>query len=220
MQADFWHQRWQAGEIGFHKHEYNAHMTRFIDLLGLEKGDHVLVPLCGKSLDMIWLSEHGFRVTGIEISPIAVSGFFAENNITFSTTEHDWGTTYRSENITILLADFFSISSLDLPHIDGVYDRAALIALPGDLRANYVRHLAGMMPDTARSLLITLDYPQHEMDGPPFSVSREDVNRLFGEQFMIEPIYSEDCLKNEPRFQQRGLSSLYEHVFLLTKNIP
>ena len=220
MEPEFWKQRWQAGTTGWHKDEVHPSLPKYFPQMKLVEGDAVFVPLCGKSLDMIWLSEHGFRVTGIEISPIAVSGFFAENNITFSTTEHDWGTTYRSENITILLADFFSISSLDLPHIDGVYDRAALIALSEDLRANYVRHLADMMPDTARSLLITLDYPQHEMDGPPFSVSREDVNRLFGEQFIIEPLYSEDCLKNEPRFQQRGLSSLYEHVFLLTKNIP
>ena len=73
MQAEFWHQRWQAGEIGFHKHEYNAHMTRFIDLLGIEQGDNILVPLCGKSLDMIWLRDQKFNVTGIEISPIATS---------------------------------------------------------------------------------------------------------------------------------------------------
>ena len=220
MQADFWHQRWQAGEIGFHKHEYNAHMTRFIDLLGIEQGDHILVPLCGKSLDMIWLREKNFRVTGIEISQLAVDGFFAENNIEHDISEHEWGLMYQANGINILCADFFDIHSADLPHIDAVYDRASLIALPQDMRPDYVVHLTTLMPDTARSLLITLDYPQQEMDGPPFSVSEAEVRQLFGQQFIIEPILTEDCLVNEPRFQAKGLSRLDERVFLLTRNIP
>jgi thiopurine S-methyltransferase len=220
MQADFWHQRWQAGDIGFHKHEYNAHMTRFIDLLGIEQGDHVLVPLCGKSLDMVWLRDKMFHVTGIEISPIAVADFFSENNIEHEIHQHEWGQAFQSDGITILCADFFDISSADLPHIDGIYDRASLIALPEDMRPSYAKHLSGLIPDTIRSLLITLDYPQHEMDGPPFAVTETEVNQLFGEQFIIEPIYSEDCLVNEPRFQAKGLTRLDERVFLLTKNLP
>ncbi len=220
MQADFWHQRWQAGEIGFHKHEYNTHMKRFIDLLGIERGDHVLVPLCGKSLDMIWLHKQDFRVTGIEISPLAAESFFAENNLKFSISEHDWGLRYHTDGIDILCADFFDIHSADFPHIDAIYDRASLIALPQDMRSDYVAHLAALMPDTARSLLITLDYPQQEMDGPPFSVSESEVEKLFGQQFIVESIYSEDCLANEPRFQKKGLSRLDERVFLLIRNIP
>lgn len=220
MQADFWHQRWQTGEIGFHKNEYNASMTRFIDLLGIEPGDHVLVPLCGKSLDMIWLRKQNFRVTGIEISPLAVEGFFDENNISYNILEKEWGLFYQADGINILCADFFNIQSIDIPPIDAVYDRASLIALPQEIRSNYVAHLATLMPDTSRSLLITLDYPQQEMDGPPFSVSASEVEKLFGQQFIIESIVSEDCLANEPRFQEKGLSRLDERVFLLTRNIP
>lgn len=219
MQADFWHQRWQAGEIGFHKHDYNVHMTQFIDLLGIEQGDHILVPLCGKSLDMIWLRDHNFHVTGIEISPIAVADFFAENSIQHDIIDHPWGKAYKSEGITILCADFFDISPADLPPVDGVYDRASLIALPETMRPQYSRHLADLIPDTTRSLLITLDYPQDEMNGPPFSVSEQELARLFSTQFIIEPIYSEDCLVNEPRFREKGLSRLDERIFLLTKNI-
>lgn len=194
-------------------------MTRFIDLLGIEQGDHVLVPLCGKSLDMVWLRDQHFRVTGIEISPIAVAGFFAENNIEHEISEHPWGKAYKSEGITVLCADFFDISPADLPPVDGVYDRASLIALPETMRPNYTSRLAGLIPDTTRSLLITLDYPQDEMNGPPFSVSEREVNQLFSDQFIIEAIYSEDCLVNEPRFREKGLSRLDERVFLLTKNI-
>lgn len=220
MQADFWHQRWQAGKIGFHKHEYNTQMMRFIDLLGIEQGDHILVPLCGKSLDMIWLREQNFRVTGIEISQLAVDGFFAENNMEHVISKHEWGLMYQADGINILCADFFDIHSADLPQIDAVYDRASLIALPQDMRPDYVAHLTTLMPDTTRSLLITLDYPQQEMDGPPFSVSEADVRQLFGQQFIIEPIIAEDCLANEPRFLAKGLSRLEERVFLLIRNIP
>ncbi len=220
MQADFWHQRWQDGEIGFHKHEYNASMKRFIDLLGIEQGDHVLVPLCGKSLDMIWLREQHFRVTGIEISQLAVDDFFIENNIEHDISEHEWGLMYQADGITIYCADFFNIYSANLPHVDAVYDRASLIALPRDMRTDYVGHLSLLMPDTARSLLITLDYPQREMDGPPFSVSDAEVRQLYGQEFIIETIIAEDCLANEPRFKEKGLSQLVERVFLLTRNIP
>ena len=219
MDADFWHQRWQAGEIGFHRQEYNDHMMEFIDLLGLEPWDHILVPLCGKSRDMIWMRDHNYRVTGIEISPIAVADFFAEHDISYHVSDHAWGSRYTSDGITILCADFFDISSVDLPPIDGIYDRASLIALPSAMRADYVRHLATLMPDTARSLLITLEYPQNEMDGPPFSVNEKDVYQLYGDKFLIELLHSVDCLANEPRFQQRGLSKLEEHVFLLARII-
>ncbi|MCK5359534.1 MAG: thiopurine S-methyltransferase, partial [Gammaproteobacteria bacterium] len=173
-----------------------------------------------KSLDMIWLRDQNFNVTGIEISPVAVADFFSENNIEHEISEHAWGKAYRSDKLNILCADFFDISPADLPHTDGVYDRASLIALPEAMRADYVKHLAGLIPDTSRSLLITLDYPQQQMDGPPFSVSESDVNQLFADLFIIEAIYSEDCLIDEPRFQAKGLSRLDERVFLLTKNIP
>ncbi len=220
MQAEFWHQRWQAGEIGFHKHDYNAQMTRFIDLLALEQGDHILVPLCGKSLDMIWLRDQGFRVTGIEISPLAVEGFFSENGIVPERSEHTWGQKYQAGDITIFCANFFDVHSSDLPQVDAVYDRASLIALPQAMRPEYVSHLTQLMPDTTHSLLITLDYPQREMDGPPFSVDEAEVRKLFEQQFIIEPILADDCLANEPRFQAKGLSRLEERVFLLTRNIP
>lgn len=220
MQKDFWHKRWQAGEIGFHKRAYNTQLKRFIDLLGIEQGDHVLVPLCGKSLDIIWLHNMNYRVTGIEISPLAVESFFTENDIKFITIEHDWGLLYQAEGLNILCADFFDIQSVDLPPVDAVYDRASLIAMPEDMRSNYVAHLTSLMPDTTRSLLITLDYPQQEMDGPPFAVSASEVENLFGQQFIIESIISEDCLVDEPHFQKKGLSKLDEQVFLLTRNIP
>jgi thiopurine S-methyltransferase len=219
MEPEFWHDRWRNGEIGFHKQDFNAHMMDFFDLLGLEQGDNILVPLCGKSRDMLWLRDRKFQVTGIEISPIAVADFFAENSIEYETQSHDWGTRYIAEGISILCADFFNVSSVDLPPVDGIYDRASLIALPEELRPQYVTHLAHLMPDTVRSLLITLEYPQHEMNGPPFSVSEKEVNRIYGDRFLVELLSTVDCLADEPRFQQQGLSSLQEHVFLLARYI-
>lgn len=220
MEPEFWIQRWRANEIGFHKHEYNQHMTRFIDLLALERGDHVLVPLCGKSRDMLWLADHDFQVTGIEISPLAVQAFFEENALPYKTEPRSFGMAYLGERITILCADLFAIQAADLPAVAAVYDRASLIALPRSMRTDYVEKMTTLVADTVRCLLITLDYPQQEMDGPPFAVSPGEVEQLYSGRFSVERVYSEDCLADEPRFRQRGLTRLDEHVFLLIRNIP
>lgn len=217
MDPDFWHTRWENGEIGFHQHDYNAHMQQFVERLGVKHGNHVFVPLCGKSLDMLWLENQGLKVDGVEISPLAVESFFAENDRHVYTTDTDYGFTAHDGDITIHCTDFFDLDPRDLVRVDAVYDRASLIALPAEMRERYVRHLQGFMPTGTRSLLITLDYPQAEMDGPPFSVTPEEVTALFATAYTIEQVYSEDCLAAEPRFRERGLSRLEEHVFLLTR---
>ena len=217
MKLDFWHERWSKGEIGFHQQDFNKYMRAFMDRLGIKQGGHILVPLCGKSLDMIWLLEHGYQVTGIEISGVAVDDFFKENNIACRITELPGAKLYISERLSIYCADFFSVELTKSPRIDAVYDRASLIALPQDMRPDYVKRLTNLLAEGTRSLLLTLDYPQQQMSGPPFSVTPDEVDRLFSEKYEIEHLHSEDCLANQPRFREKGLTSLVEHVFLLQK---
>ena len=218
MKLDFWHERWEKGEIGFHQHDFNRHMQEFIDRLGVQVGAHVLVPLCGKSLDMLWLADHGFQVTGIEISELAARDFFAESGLAHEIIDRSGVPVYRGENIEIYCADFFTIDKTDLPLVDAVYDRASLIALPPDMRLDYAGHLTSLISGGIRSLLVTLDYPQDEMRGPPFSVTPAEVEQLFNSQYRINHLHSEDCLVNEPRFRKKGLTRLDEHVFILQKN--
>ena len=217
MDPDFWHIRWAKGEIGFHQHDYNAHMQEFIDRLDIKPGGHILVPLCGKSLDMLWLLDQGYSVTGVEISPLAVEDFFAENGLNSHITDLPDACLYTNKHLNIYCADFFSVDLSHIPHIDAVYDRASLIAMPQDLRPAYADRLTDLIPSKTRSLLVTLDYPQQEMSGPPFSVTPEEVEQLFSPRYSIEQVHSEDCLVNEPRFRDKGLTRLDEYVFVLQK---
>jgi thiopurine S-methyltransferase len=218
MNPEFWHERWEKGEIGFHQHDFNRHMQEFLGRLGVQAGAHILVPLCGKSLDMLWLADHGYRVTGIEISELAARDFFVENGLDHEIIDCSGVPVYRGQNIDIWCADIFTVEKTDLPLIDAVYDRAALIALPPDMRLAYADHLTNLINPGIRSLLVTLDYPQQEMRGPPFSVTPAEVEQLFSAQYRINRLHSEDCLVNEPRFRKKGLTRLDEHVFILQKN--
>ena len=220
MEADFWHERWEKGEIGFHQQDFNHHMQQFTGRLEVGPGACILVPLCGKSLDMLWLAEQGYRVSGIEISERAARDFFVENGLVYEMERLPGGVLYRGENIQVLCADFFSAKKAHLPGIDAVYDRASLIALPPEMRTAYAEHLAGLLNTGTRSLLVTLDYRQEEMRGPPFSVTYDEVRRLFAPKFNIVRLHSEDCLAREPRFRKKGLTRLEEHVCLLQKANP
>jgi thiopurine S-methyltransferase len=217
MKADFWHERWEQGEIGFHQHDFNRHMRDFIDRLQVRSGARILVPLSGKSLDMLWLAEQGYRVTGIELSPLAAEGFFTENGLDFNVDERSGWTVYRGDQVEIHCTDFFAVQKTALPRLEAVYDRASLIALPPEMRPAYAAHLTQLVNPGVRSLLVTLEYPQDQMRGPPFSVSAAEVTTLFSTHWNVEPLHAEDCLANEPRFQKKGLTRLQERVFILQK---
>jgi thiopurine S-methyltransferase len=218
MDPEFWHERWAHDEIGFHRHEYNAHMTAFMGRLALPPGAHVLVPLCGKSLDLEWLRDQGYAVSGIEISRKAVEAFFDENGLPFERTEVRGVSCYRHGELAVWCADFFAFDWSLLAPVDAVYDRASLVALPHGMREDYARVMLRRLPAHAPMLLITLDYPQQEMRGPPFAVDRAEVERLYGGHWRIEEIHDEDCLADEPRMRKKGLSRLHERVYLL--NVP
>jgi thiopurine S-methyltransferase len=218
MDPEFWHERWARGEIGFHQNDFNAHMQAYMASLGLAGGASVLVPLCGKSRDMLWLADQGFRVAGIEISRQAVGDFFEENGLAAEVDHGSGATRYRNGSIEIWLADFFRFDASVMTAIDAVYDRAALVALPPEMRAAYAARLISMIPSGVPMLLITLDYPEAEMKGPPFPVTASEVHDLFGGEFDIRELHSEDCLAQEARFRKKGLTRMLEQVHLLRRH--
>lgn len=220
MQADFWHERWENNQIGFHQQHINPHLKNFWHQLALPANAPVFVPLCGKSNDIAWLAEQGHPVTGIEISRVAVEAFFHEHSLQATVSQQGSLEYWRADNITLICGDFFALGSDQLTTIKGVYDRASLIALPPEMRQSYVQHFYSIVPAAAPVLLVTLEYDQNEMSGPPFSVSETEVRQFYSQRYHIENLQSQDVLEDEPHFRSKGLTRLTEKIYRLRPEAP
>lgn len=216
MEKNFWHERWQRQEIGFHQGEINPYLIRHWQELHLARGAQVFVPLCGKSRDMLWLREQGHPVLGVELSALAVQAFFEENGYRPSRASCGNLERYETDGIRILCGDIFDLKKDDMKEVGAVYDRASLVALPPEMRERYARHLLDILPPATQMLLLTFDYHQPEMPGPPFAVSVEEVEALYRGRAKISLLAQFDALGNNPRFRERGLSRLQENILLLT----
>jgi thiopurine S-methyltransferase len=215
MDVDFWMARWERGETGWHKPSANPYLVRYWGDAGVAPGARVLVPLCGKTLDMAWLAAQGHSVLGVECSPLAVSAFFAEAGLT--PTVRDVGPFRVSEagGIAIACGDVFDLEHLDMTGVAGLYDRASLIALPEDMRARYAETLCATLPAGTRGLTITIEYDQALRAGPPFSVGAPEVHARFGTRFAITQLCDDDILSENPGFVAAGIPWLREHAFSL-----
>jgi thiopurine S-methyltransferase len=218
MEPAFWHARWQENRIGFHLSEANPLLIRYWPVIQVAPGSNVLVPLCGKSLDMLWLLDQGYRVTGVEISRIAVEAFFEENRLEPVIVQTEGFTRYRCDELVILCGDFFALQRQTTGFITAVYDRASLIALPPAMRTVYAAHLASLLDAGTPCLLITLDYDQQQMNGPPFAVSAEEITALYADSFGIERLGSDDVLEDSSRFLEAGIKRLHETTWRLQRS--
>ncbi|MFA6921271.1 MAG: thiopurine S-methyltransferase [Gallionella sp.] len=213
MKKDFWLERWELSQTGFHQDEINPCLQQYWQKLDCDGA--VFVPLCGKSLDMRWLRERGFPVLGVELSPIAAQAFFEENGYAPHCESVEKFERFEADGIRILCGDFFDLCRDDMEKVSAVYDRASLVALPLEMREQYVRHLLSILPPATQILLITFDYPQEEMSGPPFAVSASEVEALYCDCAEVSLLAQTDVLVDNPRFAERGLSRLQENIFLL-----
>lgn len=217
MEPEFWIERWKKNEIGFHQQQYNCNLLEFWPALMPDAATPVFVPLCGKSADMVWLHERGHTVYGVDISPIAVAAFFQELQLVPRITAHGALQRYEAARYTIWCGDLFDLDQDALPGIAAVYDRASLVALPPNLRARYAQHLAHLTTAGTPVLLVTLDYPGQQMDGPPFSVGVSEINTLYARTFEVRELVVRNTLDDNPRFRERGLTRLDERVFSLIR---
>jgi thiopurine S-methyltransferase len=216
MEKEFWMERWDKREIGFHQDGINPYLSRYWSELNLARDSEVFVPLCGKSRDMLWLREQGHRVVGVELSDIAVRAFFEENGYIPRYDADERFKCCAADDVRLLCGDLFDLEKNDLAEVTAVYDRASLVALPVGMRERYARHLAGILPPATQMLLVTFDYPQDEMSGPPFAVTRDEVEKLYRDYAEINLLAQLDVLEQNPHFKARGLTALRENIFLLT----
>lgn len=215
MDREFWLGRWREGRTNFHQNQVMPLLRKHWPTLQLAPGTRVLVPLCGKSLDMSWLASQGHGVLGVEVSGLAVEQFFDEHGLTPLTHESSQGRHYVAGDVEIICGDIFDIDEKTFSSCQAVYDRAALIALPEDMRGAYVSHVYNALPEGCDGLLITLDYPQVQMDGPPFSVSDNEVQALFTARTRASEIERRDILQDEDKFLRNGVTRLETVVYRL-----
>jgi thiopurine S-methyltransferase len=217
MDHEFWHTRWEKKEIGFHEGTINRYLHDHWSELADHPTDAVLVPLCGKAKDMWWLHDRGHPVIGVELSDIACKDFFEEAHSKASVHPGQPFTTLRHDNLELWCGDFFQLVPEELKHIRLVYDRAALIALPPGMRSDYVEHMTAVLPEQVSILLVTLDYQNEEMKGPPFNVSDLEVGELYDRDWDIEHIVTNTLAKDHPFAKRKGLSGATESVFKLRR---
>jgi len=210
-----WLQRWKDQNIGWHHVEFNQHLLNHWHSLRLPRGSLVLAPLCGKSRDMLWLAKQGYRIRGIELSPLAVESFFREQSLQSEVTRVAEFDRWRAGPYELYCGDIFDLAQLEISDTDAVYDRASLIALNPQQRAHYAEMLCGLLPKQCRMLLVAMDYPQEEMQGPPYSVREAEVRSLFEPRFRVRLLHALDLLKESERYGDKEVSRMLEQVYLL-----
>ncbi|MEP3246462.1 MAG: thiopurine S-methyltransferase [Sneathiella sp.] len=184
MEAQFWHQKWEDNSIAFHEGEANSLLVQYFEKLSVKTGSRIFVPLCGKTRDIAWLMSLGYQVAGAELSELAIKQLFDDLMLEPSISSADNLKHYHSENIDIFVGDFFDLSRTTLGLVDAVYDRAALVALPQEMRQRYTSHLAHIT-GTAPQLLITFTYNQNQMAGPPFSISSDEISTHYDAHYTV-----------------------------------
>ncbi|WP_373097894.1 thiopurine S-methyltransferase [Zhongshania sp.] len=209
MEASFWHKKWKSKDIAFHGSSPNPLLLRHFDMLRLDRGARVFLPLCGKTLDIGWLLEQGFSVVGAELSEIAVEELFAELCLIPQRSELGQLKRYRAAGLEIFVGDIFDLSAERLGMVDAVYDRAALVALPDNLRPAYTAMLK-RVTNSAPQLLINYDYQQNDMPGPPFSISDVELSAHYDGEYHLTLLSSEAVLGG-----LKGQCAALEKVWLL-----
>lgn len=217
MEPEFWHDRWANNQIGFHQAAASPYLSRYWSGLQLPPGARVLVPLCGKSLDMTWLAGQGYSVVGVELSVKAVQDYFSERQIEPEVVRRGSFEVYSAAGCELWCGDIFDLDPDRLGPLQALYDRAAMIALPAPMRRRYAELLDRLLSASCAGLLVTLDYEQEQLPGPPFAVSPEEVAQLSQWRWQATQLEEVDELPNSVKAQKAGVTRLQEQVYRLQR---
>ncbi|MDH5259306.1 MAG: thiopurine S-methyltransferase [Gammaproteobacteria bacterium] len=217
MERDFWLERWENNQIGFHQEDYSPYLKEYWSTFNVDPDAEVFVPMAGKTRDMIWLANEGHKVLGIELSEIAVDAFFNENKLDASQNNTGRHIKHSAGDIHFLCGDFFHLVPEDTEHVKAVFDRASMVAMPPELRTKYAEHMAELLKPGTQILLVSMEYPEGEMSGPPFSVSESDIDRLYSTNFTIELLETVDVISKNPNLKDRGLTAMDDKIYRLVR---
>jgi thiopurine S-methyltransferase len=214
---DFWHERWRTGQTGFHQQSVHPLLERWWPRLGVPADARVYVPLCGKSLDMAWLAHRGHTIVGSELSRVAIDEFFASRSLQPTLTRRAGFTLHAAGAFEIYEGDALTLTPAITGPLHAFYDRAALVALPPEMRDPYAASLATLLPRGAHGLLVSFEYPQEMKGGPPFSVAAAEIRELFETAFTVREVERLDILAESPKFAEIGIPALHETAVVLQR---
>jgi thiopurine S-methyltransferase len=217
VQPDFWLDRWRTAQIGFHQTAVDRHLKAYWPLLKLPADSPVFVPLCGKSLDLMWLQTVGHAVMGVELSPVALESFLMEHGIPARRRVLGCFDAYEAEGLTLYRGDYFKLTQALLGSVSAVYDRAALISWTPAARESYVNHLTSLTSPGTQALLVAVEFPPEQMSGPPFPLTQGTIENLYARHYSIEELGRHEILELEPRLKARGLTELREVCYRMTR---
>ncbi len=184
MDAGFWHRRWEQKDIGFHESDANSLLIDYFKELPIQENGNVFVPLCGKTRSIAWLLAKGFSVVGVELNQTAVEELFEELDVIPEIEEKGPLKIYSAPSVTVFVGDFFALSYDLIGPVDAVFDRAALVALPQTMRADYTQHLMEIT-NKAPQLLIVYEYDESLMKGPPFPIPEIEVKSHYQDRYQV-----------------------------------
>lgn len=217
MEISYWQSRWQNDKTGWHMQQVFSPLKTYWNSLQLAKGATVFVPLCGKSLDLEWLVNQGHYVVGVDVSVKAVHELTKRHNEPFKESSKGSFTCYKSNSMELWRGDVFKLQKRWLPAIDAIYDKAALIALPPEMRKAYAITLKSFLQPHTQIFINCFEYNQNEMPGPPFAVFRDELESLLGDQFNIKLLHAQSLFDELTNFHRRGLHSyLKEKIYRLS----
>lgn len=214
-----WKERWETNQIGWHSSDVNQNLKNHATVL-FEKSTTpaIAVPLCGKSLDMAWLAKQNAKVTGIELVQKAIEDFFAEQSLCATQSKKEDTPCYHCDRIEILHSDIFELPKTLEGSFDAIYDRAAFVALPLELKQQYADLCLSLLKPDGSILLITYDAPIPETQGPPFPVKDGVIPRLYknaSQCILLEE--SVDTPDNDPRLKAQGLDWSRTQIWKITR---
>ena len=203
MQHEFWHQKWQKNEIGFHLNQPHPLLVKYMGCLNISPNSRIFIPLCGKSLDIHWLLTQGYHVVGIDLSPIAIHDLISTLGLSFTEMQSGNLSHFHHPQIDLFVGDFFELTIEQLGQIDAIYDRAALVALPEQMRSQYIQHLIHI-GGHASQLLISFEYDQSIMAGPPFAISTQQLQDYYSSEYDIQLLDRQtELLKGKVNAQEK-----------------
>ncbi len=218
MRAEFWLDRWEQGDTPWQLDRVNPLLQQHLPSLGIEPGARIFLPLCGATLDLGWLRSQGFDVVGVDLAEASLQAVADAEGLERQAAAHvDGLQCFAGEHLTLWCGDYFALTPKQLGRVDAIWDRAALVALPPEMRREYARHMLDLTPDRPPLLCWTLEYEQARMDGPPFSVSADELKQLWGREYRLETLLARDVLSRSPAFAKAGLTALQERLALLSR---